>query len=341
MKKKNKVQDVTQSRILSFANNALLPQLFGQHDQNLARLEQRLSVHIASRGNRIVISGKNTALAAAEQVLKHLYRMLEDGQSINTGEIENVLRLIEEKETHLLFPKRPTSQTVSRWSAESVAAIHTKKRMITARSEAQAHYIRELEKKDLIFAAGPAGTGKTYLAVAAAVAKLLAGEVERIILSRPAVEAGESLGFLPGGMKEKVDPYLRPLYDALYDTMPAEQVIQRIDMGEIEIAPVAFMRGRTLSHAFVILDEAQNTTPVQMKMFLTRLGENSRMVVTGDPSQVDLPHGIPSGLQNAINLLEGIEGISVVHFTQKDVIRNFLVRRIINAYDESATAKKK
>lgn len=341
LKKKHKVQDTIQSLVLSFANNTLLPQLFGQHDQNLARLEQRLGIQIASRGNRLVITGKDTALAAAEQILKHLYRMLEGGQPLGIGEIDNVLRLVEEKETHLLFPSSPAPKSTSNWSAEGAATIRTKKRTIIARSETQAHYIRELEKKDLIFSAGPAGTGKTYLAVAVAVAKLLAGEVERIILSRPAVEAGESLGFLPGGMKEKVDPYLRPLYDALYDTMPAEQVIQRIETGEIEIAPVAFMRGRTLSHAFVILDEAQNTTPVQMKMFLTRLGENSRMVVTGDPSQVDLPLGMVSGLQNAIDLLEGIEGISVIHFTQKDVIRNFLVRRIINAYDGSAATKKK
>ncbi|HXV73522.1 MAG TPA: PhoH family protein, partial [Sphingomonadales bacterium] len=294
--------------MLSFASNVFLPQLFGQHDQNLARIEQRLGVQIASRGNRLIIGGEAAGVAAAEKVLRHLHRALEAGQPAGIGDVDNVIRLVEEKETHLLLP-RSGERTAARGEAEAGAAIATKKRIIAARSETQARYIRELETQDLIFAAGPAGTGKTYLAVAMAVAKLLAGEVDRIILSRPAVEAGESLGFLPGDMKEKVDPYLRPLYDALYDTMPADQVVRRTETGEIEIAPVAFMRGRTLSHAFVILDEAQNTTPVQMKMFLTRLGENSRMVVTGDPSQVDLLPGMASGLAHAMDLLEGIAGV--------------------------------
>ena len=340
MKAKAKSRASEETSVLTFERNAHLPQLFGQHDQNLARIEQRLNVQIASRGNALAIGGTPLAVAAAHRVLRHLHYALEAGHPVSLSEVDNAIRLVEEKETHLLLA-RSKDRGPARAETRGGATIHTRKRVIAPRSETQARYIRELESKDLIFAAGPAGTGKTYLAVAMAVAKLLAGEVDRIILSRPAVEAGENLGFLPGDMKEKVDPYLRPLYDALYDTMPAEQVVKRLETGEIEIAPVAFMRGRTLSHAFVILDEAQNTTPVQMKMFLTRLGENSRMVVTGDPSQVDLLPGMASGLAHALALLEGTEGISIVRFTDKDVVRNSLVRRIINAYDGPKTSKKK
>jgi phosphate starvation-inducible protein PhoH and related proteins len=340
LKPKTKSRTAAESAVVTFATNAHLPQLFGQHDQNLARIEQRLNVQIASRGNSLVIGGGGEAVAAAEKVLRHLHHALERGHAAGIGEVDNAIRLVEEKETHLLFV-RGEGRSGAASGREGATSIHTKKRVIEARSETQARYIRELETQDLVFAAGPAGTGKTYLAVAMAVSELLSGAVDRIILSRPAVEAGESLGFLPGDMKEKVDPYLRPLYDALYDTMPAEQVVKHLETGEIEIAPVAFMRGRTLSHAFVILDEAQNTTPVQMKMFLTRLGENSRMVVTGDPSQVDLLPGMASGLAHAMGLLEGIEGVSIVRFTEKDVIRNSLVRRIINAYDGPKPPKKK
>ena len=208
----------------------------------------------------------------------------------------------------------------------------TKKRQVTPRSPGQVAYLKALFKNELVFGLGPAGTGKTYLAVAMAVTWLVSGKVDRLILSRPAVEAGERLGFLPGDMKEKVDPYLRPLYDALHDLLPGDQVNRRLETGEIEIAPLAFMRGRTLSNAFIILDEAQNTTPTQMKMFLTRLGENSRMVVTGDLSQVDLPRGQPSGLRDAADLLAGIEGVDFVQFTDDDVVRHKLVTRIVQAY---------
>ena len=211
--------------------------------------------------------------------------------------------------------------------------IRTRKKTIVPRSATQIDYMKCLVKDDVIFALGPAGTGKTYLAVAQAVAQLINGSVQRLILSRPAVEAGERLGFLPGDMKEKVDPYLRPLYDALYDCMPPEQVERRMASGEIEIAPIAFMRGRTLADAFVILDEAQNTTPMQMRMFLTRLGEGSRMVITGDPSQTDLPGGQKSGLNDAVDTLQGIDGVRFVRLTSKDVVRHDLVTRIVEAYD--------
>lgn len=322
---------------LTFENNALLPSLFGHNDENLARLEQSFDIEIASRGNRIVLKGDENACRHASEVLQHLYRRLQDGHTISLGDIDGAIRMNQNPGAEF-FDDTLTHKSKGPVNADSGAdralKINTKKRVITARSATQNVYIRELEVADLIFAAGPAGTGKTYLAVAMAVSKLISGEVDRIILSRPAVEAGESLGYLPGDMKEKVDPYLRPLYDALYDTMPAEQVAKRIEIGEIEIAPLAFMRGRTLSHAFVILDEAQNTTPGQMKMFLTRLGENSCMAVTGDPSQVDLLPGMESGLQNAIMLLKDVEGVSVVTFSEKDVVRNQLVRRIIKAYDK-------
>jgi phosphate starvation-inducible PhoH-like protein len=231
----------------------------------------------------------------------------------------------------LRFATSPTDgAALAAWGDE---AIGTRKRQITARSPAQADYIRALRQHELVFGLGPAGTGKTYLAVAMAVDMLMSGLVERIVLSRPAVEAGERLGFLPGDLKEKVDPYLRPLYDALYDMLPAEQVEKRLASGEIEIAPLAFMRGRTLAHAYVILDEAQNTTPVQMKMFLTRLGEHARMAVTGDLSQIDLPRGTRSGLKDALETLDNVEGIAVVQFSEADVVRHPLVTRIVRAYD--------
>ncbi|MDE0390771.1 MAG: PhoH family protein, partial [Rhodospirillales bacterium] len=209
----------------------------------------------------------------------------------------------------------------------------TRKRPVSPRSPRQADYVRAMMENELVFGLGPAGTGKTYLAVAMAVSLYLAGRVERIVLSRPAVEAGEHLGFLPGDLKDKIDPYLRPLYDALHDMLPADLVARRIDSAEIEIAPLAFMRGRTLSQAFVILDEAQNTTPLQMKMFLTRLGEGSRMVVTGDLTQVDLPAGARSGLRHAVSTLEGLSGVSFIRFGTADVMRHSLVTRILEAYD--------
>jgi len=308
--------------VLQFDDNRLLPILFGEHDRHLARIEQGLGVSLMSRGNQVAVSGAPSAVAQARQVLNQLYQRLKRGFAVDFSEIDAAIRLsqIEEGAEPTLF------------GIDGVA-IRTQRRHISPRSAAQAQYLRLLQERELVFGLGPAGTGKTYLAVAVAVAQLTKGEVDRIVLSRPAVEAGERLGFLPGDLREKVDPYLRPLYDALYDMMPAEQVIRRLSNGEIEIAPLAFMRGRTLTHCFAILDEAQNTTPVQMKMFLTRLGEKSRMAVTGDLSQVDLPVGQRSGLQDAVDILAGVEGMGVVRFTEADIVRHPLVTRIVRAYE--------
>jgi len=346
LKTRSKHAPAKEKILLSFEDNTLLSGLFGQHDEHLARIEQTLGVHLSSRGNKIAIEGTGIACLEARDVLLYLYRALKEGEAVSLGDVDGALQLVQEKEHDLLAPgpeKHDTEKMNKKAKTETpgrVLKINTRKRVISPRTPAQNKYISELAVNDLVFAAGPAGTGKTYLAVAMAVSRLVAGDVDRIILSRPAVEAGESLGYLPGDMKEKVDPYLRPLYDALHDMLPAEQVAKRIEIGEIEIAPVAFMRGRTLSHSFVILDEAQNTTSVQMKMFLTRLGEKSTMVVTGDPSQVDLLPGVESGLHQALQVLEGIEGVSVVRFTDKDVMRNPLVRRIINAYENGGKSGK-
>ena len=304
-----------------FADNRLVAQLVGPHHEHLARIEQALAVAIHARGNLITIEGDERDVQAAADVLDRLYRRLADGRSLLTHEIEDLLRIT-------AFGGDPDAAAVS---------INIRQRAVATRSPTQAAYVHAIDRHDLVFGLGPAGTGKTYLAVAKAVERLVHGEVDRIILSRPAVEAGEQLGFLPGNMREKVDPYLRPLYDALYDMLPAPQVIKRLDSGEIEVAPLAFMRGRTLANAFVILDEAQNTTAVQMKMFLTRLGDNARMVVTGDLSQVDLPKGTRSGLRHALDVLEGVDGIAFVHFTDADVVRHPLVTRIVRAYDRAET----
>lgn len=311
---------------LSFDRPQLMAELFGPADDNLIRIESRLGVYFEARGNRVQIQGTAEAVARAREVLTGLYNRIVRGEIVDTGLIEAVIALSAE----------PTLEGII--SAESAAPpsvmIRTRKKTIVPRTMAQAHYMRELLKHDIIFSLGPAGTGKTYIAVAQAVAQLITGSVQRLILSRPAVEAGEKLGFLPGDMKEKVDPYLRPLYDALNDCLPAEQVERRIASGEIEIAPIAFMRGRTLADAFIILDEAQNTTPAQMKMFLTRFGENSRMVVCGDPNQTDLPGGVQgSGLNDAVRRLEGVEGLSVCRFGAGDVVRHPIVGRIVEAYE--------
>jgi phosphate starvation-inducible PhoH-like protein len=313
---------------VTFDRPELLPQLFGEYDTNLVTLENRLGVYITARGNRVQLEGSAEAVALARDVLNGLHTRLLQGQPIDAGMVDAVMALASE----------PTFDGIVRRdaSAPPPIMIRTRRKTIVPRTVAQAHYMRELVGNDMIFALGPAGTGKTYIAVAQAVAQLITGSVQRLILSRPAVEAGEKLGFLPGDMKEKVDPYLRPLYDALYDCLPAEQVERRIASGEIEIAPIAFMRGRTLADAFVILDEAQNTTPAQMKMFLTRFGQNSRMVVCGDPKQVDLPGGVnASGLADAVGRLEGVEGIAVTRFTAADVVRHPIVGRIVEAYEGS------
>jgi len=308
--------------VLQFDDNRLLPVLFGEHDRHLARIEQSLGVSLMSRGNQVAVTGEPAAVAQARQVLNQLYQRLKRGHAVDLNEIDAAIRLTQTED----------GAEPSLFDTDG-AAIRTQRRHISPRTPAQARYLRQLQERVLVFGLGPAGTGKTYLAVAVAVAHLTKGEVDRIVLSRPAVEAGERLGFLPGDLREKVDPYLRPLYDALYDMMPADQVLRRLSTGEIEIAPLAFMRGRTLTHCYVILDEAQNTTPVQMKMFLTRLGEKSRMAVTGDLSQVDLPPGQRSGLQDAVDTLAGIEGVAMVHFTDADIVRHPLVTRIVRAYD--------
>lgn len=303
-----------------------LAQLFGQYDQNLVALENRLGVYITARGNRVGLEGTAEQVAIARDVLQDLYARIGRGEEIDTGLVDGAIAMANE-------PTLDGIVSAERGQASGIM-IRTRKKTIVPRTPAQAHYMRALVSNDMIFALGPAGTGKTYLAVAQAVAQLITGSVQRLILSRPAVEAGERLGFLPGDMKEKVDPYLRPLYDALYDCLPAEQVERRIASGEIEIAPIAFMRGRTLADAFVILDEAQNTTPAQMKMFLTRFGQNSRMVICGDPNQTDLPGGVgASGLADATVRLEGVEGIAMSRFTAQDVVRHPIVGRIVEAYE--------
>jgi len=313
--------------VLTFDNNKHAGTLYGQFDENLARIEQKLGVDIRSKGNQLSIKGDPVAAEQARRALDYLYDRLQKGAEIAPSDVDGAVRIAIAADDQMSLP---TMESKGKLAA---AQISTRKRTIYARSVNQDAYMRALERAELVFGIGPAGTGKTYLAVAQAASYLERGLVERIVLSRPAVEAGERLGFLPGDMREKVDPYLRPLYDALYDVLPPEKVERDLELGNIEIAPLAFMRGRTLSHSFVILDEAQNTTSMQMKMFLTRLGEGSRMVITGDPSQIDLPPGQTSGLDEAVRLLEDVEGIEAVHFTGADVVRSELVARIVAAYD--------
>ena len=310
---------------VEFDRTQLMGALFGEFDRNLVTIENKLGVYISARGNRVQIEGEAESAARARDVLSALYDQLAHGQEVDMGMVEGAISMT----------AQPTLDGIIRHEANTMATIviRTRKKVIAPRTPTQADYMQALAREDVIFALGPAGTGKTYLAVAQAVAQLITGSVQRLILSRPAVAAGEKLGFLPGDMKEKVDPYLRPLYDALHDCLPAEQVERRIASGEIEIAPLAFMRGRTLADAFVILDEAQNTTIPQMKMFLTRFGQNSRMVVCGDPKQVDLPIPASSGLADAVNRLEGVEGIAVTRFGVADVVRHPIVGRIVEAYE--------
>ena len=315
---------------LQFDDNRLLPLLFGEHDQHLARLERELGVSMVSRGNQVVISGTEDSVATARQILTGLYQRLKRGQSLDKHDIDAAIRFSRRDEAGR--SEDGTEPNLFGNAVSDGTSIKTQKRLITPRSAAQARYIRLLHDNELVFGIGPAGTGKTYLAVAVAVAMLAKGTVDRIVLSRPAVEAGERLGFLPGDLKEKVDPYLRPLYDALHDMMPGDQVMKRLTTGEIEVAPLAFMRGRTLANSFVILDEAQNTSPMQMKMFLTRLGENSRMAVNGDLTQIDLPPGQKSGLRDALEAVEGVDGIGAVRFSDRDVVRHHLVQKIVTAY---------
>src|SRR6516162_1142058 len=318
--------------VLTFDDNRLASALFGQYGQNLALIERRLGVVATSRGNHVTLEGPREGCEQARRVLESLYERLKRGDELVQGEVEGAIRLAISQGS--LFDFDPTA------ARESFEEINLRKRRVRARTPAQDAYVRALKRHALVFSTGPAGTGKTWLAVAHSVQLFERKEVDRIVLSRPAVEAGERLGFLPGDMREKVDPYLRPIYDALYDLMDARIVERALQTGEIEIAPLAFMRGRTLSNAAIILDEAQNTTSMQMKMFLTRLGENSRMIVTGDPSQVDLPPGQTSGLAEAVRLLEGVEGIAHVRFSAADVIRHELVARIVEAYNKAAANKR-
>lgn len=315
---------------IEFQDNALLGQLCGPHDEHLARLEKRLGVTIVARGNRLTIAGPPDVSAAARSALTLLYDRLKQGREVDRAEVDGAARMAQGAADRVA-PADMRAEMAD--LAANEITIRTRKRLVAPRSPGQAAYLRALSDHEMTFGLGPAGTGKTYLAVAWAVSLMNRGQVERIILSRPAVEAGERLGFLPGDLREKIDPYLRPLYDALYDLMPAEQVARGLESGEIEVAPLAFMRGRTLANAFIIVDEAQNTTSMQMKMLLTRIGENSRMAITGDLSQIDLPRGVQSGLHDAVQLLQGVEGIGFATFSHADVVRHELVSRIVQAYD--------
>lgn len=306
---------------MSFADNDKLADVIGPHDKHLLHIEERLGVTIALRGSDLTISGDEPEVNSAKVVLEELYETHDKDTPTDMAKVDLALKLA-------------TSTDYMPESASKEHSVTTQKKIVVPRTPQQAKYVQAIRAKNLVFGIGPAGTGKTYLAVAVGVTRLLSGEVNRIILSRPAVEAGEKLGFLPGDMREKIDPYLRPLYDAMHDMLPGDQVIKRLSNGDIEVAPLAFMRGRTLSDAFVVLDEAQNTTPVQMKMFLTRLGNNSQMVITGDLSQIDLPHGQESGLRVALDTLSDIDDIGTVMFSDKDVVRHPLVAKIVAAYNE-------
>ncbi len=321
-----KAAEDTVETILEFPDNRLLIDLCGEYDRNLAQIEHQMGVHVLRRGNRLAVMGEKGAREQAAAVLNALYARLESGRGIGPGDVDASLRLGQP----MLQPRDGAEQIEMFGSSME---LRTRKKPIEPRTEAQKAYVANLFTHELGFGIGPAGTGKTYLAVAVGVTMFISGMVERIVLSRPAVEAGERLGFLPGDMKEKVDPYMQPLYDALNDFLPAKQVQKLLEEKRIEIAPLAFMRGRTLSNAFVVLDEAQNATTMQMKMFLTRLGEGSRMVITGDRTQVDLPRGVASGLADAERILKGVKGVSFNYFTSGDVVRHPLVARIIEAYE--------
>ncbi len=314
--------------ILEFPDNRLLIELCGEFDRNLTDIETRLGVQILRRGNVLAVHGEPAAQEEATEVLEALYQRLEQGKPVAGGDIDREFRMSERAEI--------ADNQLDMFGTGDRIEIKTRKKLVEPRTEAQKAYVRALYENELAFGIGPAGTGKTYLAVAVGVNMFIQGHVDKIILSRPAVEAGERLGFLPGDMKEKVDPYMQPLYDALNDFLPGKQLARMMEEKTVEIAPLAFMRGRTLSHAFVVLDEAQNATSMQMKMFLTRLGEGSRMVVTGDRSQVDLPRGVQSGLRDAERILSDIDKISFNYFTAKDVVRHPLVAKIIDAYDSDA-----
>lgn len=328
MKEKPTKPDAATTHInVTFQHNSLLPMLYGEGDCHLLKLEKKLGISASSRGNTVSLEGPKTEVELARAVLESLYVDVQNGVEIGSQQVDAAIRM-------------KTGGSVENNHATSDVIVKTMKKNVRPFSNTQADYMQKLYQNDMVFALGPAGTGKTYLAVAMAVSMFITQRVEKIILSRPAVEAGEKLGFLPGDLKEKIDPYLRPLYDALFDMIPAEKLDRYMQTGEIEVAPLAFMRGRTLSNAFVILDEAQNTTATQMKMFLTRMGQNTRMVITGDLSQVDLPKDVKSGLGDAIRKVETIEGIASVRFSDADVVRHTLAAKIVQAYDEWDRKKK-
>jgi phosphate starvation-inducible protein PhoH and related proteins len=320
----SKTQASDKRVVVPFEDNRLMSRLLGEYDSHLALIEDRLGIGAHAHGNVIILTGNDNDCAIAREVLETLYKRISKGEHIGAGDFDGLIR-------HARQESQPS---------DGQAQIATRRRVVKARTLAQSTYIRALEKSDLVFGIGPAGTGKTYIAVAAAAQALERGVVERIILSRPAVEAGERLGFLPGDMRDKVDPYLRPLYDALYDLMGAEKVAKCFEKNLIEIAPLAYMRGRTLNHAFIILDEAQNTTPEQMKMFLTRIGLGSKAVVTGDITQIDLNHGQKSGLIEAAHVLKAVPGIAFTRLTKDDVVRHPLVARIVEAYEKETKSSK-
>jgi phosphate starvation-inducible PhoH-like protein len=321
--------------LLDFPDNFLLIDLCGEYDRNLTTIENALGVQIIRRGNHLAVHGEADARKDAENVLRALYHRLEAGRSLEAGDLDRELRMGPEEVRDGI---RDGDQIELFKGETARVEIKTRKKLIEPRTDAQKAYVKALFDNELAFGIGPAGTGKTYLAVAVGVNMLISGHVDKIILSRPAVEAGEKLGYLPGDMKDKVDPYMQPLYDALNDFLPGKQAAKMMEEKVIEIAPLAFMRGRTLSNAFVVLDEAQNATTMQMKMFLTRLGEGSRMVITGDRTQIDLPRGVSSGLWDAERLLKGIPKISFNYFTSKDVVRHPLVAAIIEAYEKDQEA---
>lgn len=304
-------------------DSRILIAIFGEQDKNLKNLARVLEIEIFTKGNKVIMAGPDEKLAMARQILDHAYAMVKSGKTPTEADFQGFIRLV-----------TGIGQTDEVGSSKSADGISTRKMLVRPRTPGQAEYIQALRDYELVFGVGPAGTGKTYLAVAMGVSLLLEKKVERLILSRPAVEAGEQLGFLPGDLREKVDPYLRPLYDALHDMMPRDQVEAKLKSGEIEIAPLAFMRGRTLAHAYVILDEAQNTVSSQMKMFLTRIGEGSRMVITGDLSQVDLPKGKVSGLREAHVILRNVKQLKFCFLTRDDVVRHPLITAIVDAYDD-------
>ncbi len=329
---KDRRAKVGESVSIAFQDNSLLPMLFGDEDVHLTKLEKKFNVQATTRGNMLSIAGEKADVDSCRAVVESLYADLKNGAEIGSKEVDAAIRMTASN-------SEQRADNRSSFASQDLI-VKTMKKSVKPYSPAQAKYIEALSKNDVVFTLGPAGTGKTYIAVAMAVAMFTSGKVEKIILSRPAVEAGEKLGFLPGDLKEKIDPYLRPLYDALHDMIPAEKLTRHMEVGDIEVAPLAFMRGRTLANAFVILDEAQNTTPTQMKMFLTRLGENSRMVITGDLTQTDLPKDVKSGLGDVIRKVESIDGIGVVRFTDSDVVRHPLAAKIVKAYDEWDKKKK-